>query len=141
MTDCNQSTWRATASDNATSAVRAFGTAGWSTIVPQRPDQWFQFELPQAVTLAEIQFQSNGGGGRAGTPPTPMPFPRAYRVQISMDGNTWSAPVAEGIGIAGANVISLTPVRAKFVRITQTATVENAPPWNMQQMQLYEIRP
>jgi len=143
-----QSTWRATASDNATSAVRAFGTAGWSSLVPQRPDQWFQFELPEAVTLVEIQFQSaggGGGGGRAGapgaTPPSPMPFPRAYRVQVSMDGTAWSAPVAEGTGVAGANVISLKPVRAKFVRITQTATTENAPPWSMQQVQLYEIRP
>ena len=147
-----QSTWRATASDNAMSAVRAFGTAGWSTIVPQQPGQWFQFELPQPVMLAEIQFQSNGGGAarpRAGVtdpaatnaPPPPMPFPRAYRVQVSMDGTTWSAPVAEGTGVAGANVIALTPVRAKFVRITQTATVDNVTPWSMQQVQLYEIRP
>jgi mono/diheme cytochrome c family protein len=138
-----QSSWRATASDNPASAVRAFGTAGWSTIVPQRRDQWFQFELPQAVTLVEIQFQSSGRGGPAGSnaPPPPMPFPRAYSVQVSMDGNTWSAPVAEGVGVAGINVISLTPVRAKFVRITQTATVENAPPWSMQQIQLYELRP
>jgi hypothetical protein len=26
------------------------------------------------------------------------------------------------------------------VRITQTATTENAPPWAIQQLQLYEIR-
>ena len=141
-----QSTWKATASDNPASAVRAFGTAGWSTIVPQRADQWFQFELPQPVTLAEIQFQSNGSAvrPRAGVtdpaPPPPVPFPRAYRVQVSMDGTIWSAPVAEGLGLAGSNVVALTPVRAKFVRITLTATAENAPPWSMQQMQLYELR-
>lgn len=29
---------------------------------------------------------------------------------------------------------------ARFVRITQTAEVENAPMWNMQKMQLYEMR-
>jgi mono/diheme cytochrome c family protein len=138
-----QSTWRATASDNSPSAVRAFGTAGWSSMMPQRPDMWFQVELPQAVTLAEIQFQSGGfGGGRAANaPPPPTPFPRAYRVQVSTDGNTWSAPVAEEKGVAGFNVISLKPVRAKFIRFTQTASVENAPPWSMQQLQLYELRP
>ena len=146
-----QSTWRATASDNSMSAVRAFGTAGWSTIVPQQPGQWFQFELPQPTMLAEIQFQSNGGGGArpratadpavANASPVPMPFPRAYRVQVSMDGITWSAPVAEGAGVAGPNVIALTPVRAKFVRITQTATVDKVTPWSMQQVQLYELRP
>jgi len=57
-----------------------------------------------------------------------------------MDGTTWSAPVAEGTGVAGPNVIALIPVRAKFVRITQTATVDNVTPWSMQQVQLYEIR-
>ena len=44
-------------------------------------------------------------------------------------------------GVAGPKVIALTPVRAKFVRITQTATVDNVTPWSMQQVQLYEIRP
>jgi hypothetical protein len=36
--------------------------------------------------------------------------------------------------------IVFAPVLAKFVRITQTDSVENAPMWNMQQMQLYEMR-
>jgi hypothetical protein len=32
------------------------------------------------------------------------------------------------------------PVRTRFVKITQTATTENAPAWGIQQLQLYEIR-
>jgi hypothetical protein len=58
-----------------------------------------------------------------------------------MDGTTWGEPVAEGQGTGPATTIVLEkPARARFVRITQTATTENAPPWAIQQMQLYEIR-
>jgi hypothetical protein len=35
-------------------------------------------------------------------------------------------------------VITFPPVSAKFVRITQTATVDNAPPWSMRLLRLYE---
>jgi hypothetical protein len=69
-----------------------------------------------------------------------MPFPRDYKVQVSMDGTTWSAPVAEGRGTGPAMQIVFAPVRARFVRITQTAEDATAPMWNMQQMQLYEMR-
>jgi mono/diheme cytochrome c family protein len=134
-----QSTWKATASHNADRAVRAFGTAGWSTVVPQEPGMWFQFELPEPVTLAEIQLQSPPSFAPANSPPRPVPFARAYRVQVSMDGTSWSNPVAEGQGSGPSMLIVFAPVRAKFVRITQTAMVENAPPWSMQQMQLYEM--
>ena len=137
-----QSTWKATASENSEGAVRAFGTYGWTTRVPQQKGMWFQFELPEPATLAEIHVQSGGGGaGRgAGAPPPPMTFPRGYALQLSMDGITWSAPVAEGRGTGPSMAIVFTPARAKFVRITQTADEPNAPSWNMQQMQLYEMR-
>ena len=61
-------------------------------------------------------------------------FPAGYRVQVSMDGTTWSAPVAEGHGTAPTTVIIFRPVRAKLVRITQTATVENGPTWSIQRL-------
>jgi len=135
-----QSTWKATASHEPDRAVRAFGTAGWSTVVPQQPGMWFQFELPEPVTLAELRFLSAAPGGPPGTPPRPAPYARGYKVQLSMDGATWSAPVAEGQGSGPFTVITITPARTRFVRITQTATTENAPPWGIQQLQLYELR-
>ncbi len=134
-----QSSWKASASHNTESAVRAFGTAGWSTVVSQLAGMWFQFELPEPVMLSEIQFQS-AAGGRPTTPPVPARFPRGYRIQVSLDGTTWSDPVAEGQGTGQSMVIAFRPVSAKLVRITQTASVENGPPWAMQQIQLYAIR-
>jgi hypothetical protein len=65
-------------------------------------------------------------------------YPRGYRVQVSMDGTAWSAPVAEGRGAPRSTVISFPPVQAKFVRITQTASVSDAPPWVVTQLRLYE---
>jgi hypothetical protein len=35
-------------------------------------------------------------------------------------------------------VIAFAPVHAKFVRLTQTAAVENAPPFSIQLLRLYE---
>jgi mono/diheme cytochrome c family protein len=136
-----QSSWKATASHESERAVRAFGTAGWSSMAPQQPGMWFQFELPAPVTLAELRFVSNPSGP-PGQGQRPSPHPRGWKVQTSMDGTTWSEPVAEGQSTGPATTIVLgAPTRARFVRITQTATTENAPPWAMQQLQLYEIRP
>ena len=41
----------------------------------------------------------------------------------------------------GANVmITFAPTQAKFVRLTQTATTENAPVWSITQLRLFEIK-
>jgi hypothetical protein len=115
----------------------ALNFLGWTTGVPQQPGMWFQIELPAPLMLTEIQFTSAASGGRGGAP-VAWTFPRGYRVQVSADGNTWSAPVAEGQGAPGTTVITFAPVSAKFVRITQTATVEGAPPWSMRLLRLYQ---
>ena len=124
---------------------------------------WFQIELPQPVALAEIQFESGivapenvsavpgaptrtaigGGRGRGGAPDVaakpPAPgYPREYQVQTSADGTNWGAPVVKGQGTGSSTHIALPAgVRARFVRITQTASVQDAPPWSIQRLQLY----
>lgn len=56
---------------------------------------------------------------------------------MSDDGAAWSAPVAQGQGVQGITTITFAPVSAKFVRITQTATVTDAPAWSMRLLRLY----
>jgi hypothetical protein len=145
-------TWKATASHeghpspqaNAEGGYNYLGNAagaltflGWTTGVPQQPGMWFQLELPDPVTLTEIRFASSAvSGGQAGG--QVWTFPRAYKVQVSLDGNSWSAPVAEGEGVPGITQITLAPVSARFLRITQTATAADAPPWSMRLLRLYE---
>ena len=87
---------------------------------------------PNPATLTPSSSPQSGGFQAAGG------YPRAYQVQVSMDGTTWSAPVAEGKGTGRSTVISFAPVQAKFVRITQTATTDNAPPWAVMLLRVYE---
>ena len=120
---------------------------------------WLQVELPQPVQLTELEFQSSavamdnqpavpgaptrtglGGRGIPGAPPPPPlapGFPRAFQVQVSMDGTTWSKAVAEGKGAGSRTDVAFPPVRAKFVRITQTASAPDAP-WSVERLRLYE---
>jgi hypothetical protein len=110
---------------------------GWTTGVPQQQGMWLQIELPAPVMLTEIQFSSSTTGGGPGQAPVGT-FPRAFQVQVSSDGSTWGAPVATGQGVAGTTTVSFAPVSAKFVRITQTAKVTDAPPWSMRLLRLFE---
>ena len=77
------------------------------------------------------------GPGAGGPPPVPG-SPHGYRVQVSMDGTKWGQPIVEGKGSGTRTLISFKPVQAKFIRITQTDTVENAPNWSISGLRIYE---
>jgi mono/diheme cytochrome c family protein len=131
-------TWKVTSSHNAPEAAQGLNFAGWSTRAPQQAGMWFQVELPAPLTLSEIQFNSPPQGGGRGNPPAVGTYPRGYDVQVSADGRTWSAPIASGQGSGPATVITFRPARARFIRMTQTATTENAPAWSIQGLRLFE---
>ncbi len=148
------STWTATASHNSAQANRALGTAmqtgPWTSSAAQAAGMWFQVALPSPVTLVEVQLDTatiggargggRGGGRGRGDGPAPLPdagFPRAYRLEVSDDGLQWTA-VAEGEGAALTTTATFRPVRARFVRITQTAGATGLPPWMIQRIRLYE---
>ena len=65
-------------------------------------------------------------------------YPRAYSVQVSADGSSWSTPVATGKGEGVRTTVTFAPTRAKFVRITQTDTVTDAPAWSIRNLRIYE---
>ena len=145
-----ESSWKATASHSPATAAYGLNFVAWSSGVPQEPGMWFQVELPTAMTIAELQFDSTTGG-RGGVPtgafatgggapaqpgvPPVIGYPRGYQVQVSMDGTRWSAPVAQGQGTGGTTAITFRPTQAKFVRITQTAA--DPTPWSIQRLRLY----
>ena len=130
---------KATASHNserAASAVDGSAATQWDSGAPQEQGMWFQIELPQTVTLVELHVDASRSG-EFGTPATdPM---GAYSVQVSTDGTTWSAPVAEGKGQSPTTLITMTPVAARFVRITQTAAAPKANPWAIRDVRIYAI--
>jgi mono/diheme cytochrome c family protein len=147
-------TWTATASHNADKAANGFTLAGWTTGVPQAPGMWFQVELPKAAIITEVQFESGLPGGRnapraaagrgagaGGEREAPLPFgsyPLSYQVQVSMDGRSWGAPVAEGKGSTRLTIATFSPVQAKFVRITQTGSGESPLPWSVLAFRVYQ---
>jgi hypothetical protein len=119
-------------------AAGALSYLGWTTGVGQQPGMWLQVELPEPARLTEIQFTSStAGGGRGGA--AVSTHPRGYRVQVSSDGASWSAPIAEGEGMPGVTTITFAPVAARFVRITQTADVTDAPPWSIRLLRLFHL--
>ena len=85
---------------------------GWTSVQPPAAGMWLQVELPQATRISEVQFNAPGGGrgnpapgaGPAPAPPaagqTPTPASvvvfREFQVQTSIDGKTWSQPIAQG---------------------------------------------
>ena len=130
----SQPTWKVSASHNTERAASALTFQGWSTAAPQQAGMWLQVELPAAVSLAEVQFTAAGGGRRGGAPV--VVAPKAYQVQISTDGQTWST-AAEGPGTE-TTTLTFKPVQARFVRVVQTAGAENAAPWAVQALRLYQ---
>jgi putative heme-binding domain-containing protein len=55
-----------------------------------------------------------------------------------LDGNAWSAPVAEGKGNGPSTRIAFKPTQAKFIRVTLTAAVDKDTPWSIQKTRLVE---
>jgi hypothetical protein len=64
----------------------------------------------------------------------------AYKLQVSMDGTTWSEPIAEGQGQNPTTTMAIkSPVPAKFVRITQTGTPQNPTAWAIQRVRILTV--
>jgi mono/diheme cytochrome c family protein len=75
------------------------------------------------------------GRGRGFAPPPPASGPVGFSVQVSTDGTSWSAPLAQGKG-APTTIIAFKPTQAKFVRITQTGTATDR--WGVARMRVYQ---
>jgi mono/diheme cytochrome c family protein len=144
--------WKLTASHNAEAAGGAATLTAWHAAAPQQPGMWFQIELPQPEMVTEIQFQSPPPGERGGprsavavasggSPIAGAPgFPRGYKVEVSSDGSSWTE-VAQGSGTGLTTVITFQPTRAKFVRLSLTASGgEGAPAWSIQNLQVYAVQ-
>ena len=147
---------RATSRDRA---VRAFGTAGGRRGGRRRPGMWFQFELPEPTTLAELascrrRCASRGRVWRLTPRPTRSPargrrsrYVPARLPRAAVDGRH-DVERAGGGGAgqrSGRRAITFAPTRARFVRITQTATPDGSaetPPgtlWAVQQLRLWTV--
>jgi mono/diheme cytochrome c family protein len=150
-------TWKITASHAAdvrkgstASAAGAFTYEGWTTGITQQAGMWFQIELPRLATISEIRFKSPpiSRGWRQGSPPPIQTYPRAYDLEVSVDGTNWTK-VTSGEGTGPSGMIRIDPVETKFMRLTLTASesivqgqrfgqpFDYEVVWNMREMKLY----
>jgi mono/diheme cytochrome c family protein/glucose/arabinose dehydrogenase len=143
--------WKFSASHNPGIAQYAIGIQPWTSGVPQATGMWWQVELPQATLVSEIEFQSNPAPvitetitpgmpsrsvfGAAGEVP-PVGYPRAYEVQVSEDGKGWKT-VTKGAGTGQSTHVTFAPVRARFVRLAQTASGGDLPPLSILRLRLF----
>lgn len=125
-----QDNWNITASSMADQGVGttknpgyAFTTRGWKSEGSQKPGQWFQVELPDPVSITEIQFNSVSDQ-----------YPRKYKVEVSRDGEMWKQ-VATGQGNGKHTTISFQAAQGKLIRLKQTGKAEH--PWSMKMLKLY----
>jgi mono/diheme cytochrome c family protein/glucose/arabinose dehydrogenase len=126
----NREDWKVTANYNPQAARLAIDgnlDTRYDTGTPQVPGMWFQIELPQETTIT---------GLRLNAATSDRDYPRGYKVELSDDGTTWTQPVAKGAGSRALTDIFFTPAKAKFIRITQTSSVDGLY-WSIHELAVY----
>lgn len=125
----NRKDWKLTASDNPADLGQAIDgkpETRYTTKTTQKPGQWLQVELPEAATLAGVELDSTKSAND---------YPRGYKVEVSLDGQTWEQ-TASGKGSGAITEIQFPPAKAKFVKITQTGSVGGLF-WSIHELQVF----
>lgn len=150
-------TWKVTASHtgevrkgSTASPKAAFTFEGWTTGVTQKAGMWFQIEFPKTMTVSEIQFKSPSiRRARGNDPPPIQTAPRQFKIEVSLDGKSWTTALDNGEGTGSNSVFRFPPAQAKFFRITLTKSEEiihgqrfGRPfdfevVWNMRELKVY----
>ena len=122
--------WKVTASHNPAAIANA--TDGkidtrWDTKASQTNGQWLQLELPIEMSVAAVRLDA--GKSR-------NDYPRGYKVEVSADGQAWGKPVAEGRGVGPLTHIEFAATKAKFLRITQTGSVDGKF-WSVAELEVF----
>jgi hypothetical protein len=70
------------------------------------------------------------------TGPSDGDYARGYEVFVSNDGNSWGSPIAQGVGSQQEVWVSFPDTNARFIKIVQTASVNNAW-WSIAEFKVY----
>ena len=127
----DRKTWKLSASHNnnkARESVDGNRSSRFDTGTPQVPGMWFQIELPESTEVSQIILDTSGSDRDS---------PRGYEVRVSDDGKQWSKPIAKGKGNKPITEIYFKPVNTKFIRITQTGSVDGLF-WSIHELGLYK---
>ena len=116
--DIDPSGWSATASVNSASAGNIFLSSSWTTGGAQT-NQWIQIDMTETQTFSEIYLNAGNATN----------YPRAFKVQTSTNGTTWSSTLVTGTGTGQYSTVTFPATSARYIRITETAT--STTPWNV----------
>jgi mono/diheme cytochrome c family protein len=123
--------WKVTAShasNHASLAIDGNGDTRYDTRAEQVPGMWFQIELPEVTTISGLLLDAAS---------SIRDYPRGFKVVVSNDGENWSKPIATGRGNARTTEIIFPPVKAKFIRITQTGSAKGLF-WSIHELQVLQ---
>ena len=127
----NQRQWKVSASHNPRNASQAIDgnpNTRFDTAASQVPGMWFQIELPGETLVASVELDAAK---------SPRDYPRGYKVEASLDGQDWGQPIATGRGSVPITEITFEPVKAKFIRITQTRAASGLF-WSINELHIFQ---
>ena len=103
----------------------------WESGRPQAGGEWYQVELPSAVTLTDLRLDTLGSAND---------YPRGLVVSLSLDGRAFTSLPPVGTTSARLDVRIDPPVEARFVRLEQTGSHESAW-WSIHELELWRLEP
>jgi hypothetical protein len=118
-------------SDSPANALDGNLTTRWSTGTSQVSGQWFQVDMGSVATFNKLVLNCVNSAND---------YPRGYQVNVSIDGINWGATVTNGTGTSGVTTISFAPQVARYIRITQTGSV-NGTFWSIDEFNVFGTVP
>ncbi len=114
--------WTATASTTAAGSSPSAGIDGangtsWKSGQAMAGGEWYRIDMGSTRTVAMVTVQTDSS--------STWDYPRGFTVETSLDGSSWTT-AATGIAYGWKRPISIAPVSARYIRITQTGV---APQW------------
>ncbi|MGI8447112.1 MAG: glycoside hydrolase family 30 beta sandwich domain-containing protein, partial [Streptosporangiaceae bacterium] len=116
--------------DVAAHAVDDDASTRYSTGAPQAPGQYLQVDLSRPERLRQFVLDTGASTGD---------YPAGYSVTVSLNGTSWSAPVATGAGSGQITTISLDGRPVRYVRVT--LTVSSGSWWSVADVRAYVKSP
>jgi glucosylceramidase len=113
------------AGEGAAASVDADASTRWSSGQAQQPGQYLQVDLGARTAFRRVAVD---GGGNLGD------YARGWQLSVSDDATTWRT-LATGISTSQLTNIDLPRTKARYLRVTATATAGNW--WSIADLRLY----
>ena len=104
-------------------ALDGIASTRWSTNafqepeqLPDRPAQIYVLDMKSPKTFNQIKLD---------TTDSPYDYPRGYKVYVSDDGQTWGAPIAEGMGTEAVTIVRFPDQTKQYIKLEQTGESTN----------------